>query len=49
MLFANDVLHWEPINFLTEAHLGQVFKLIVYACKCGSALPADHPLLTVLP
>ena len=43
--FANDVLHWEPIMFLTDAQLGQAFKLIVYGCKLGSALPKDHPLV----
>jgi hypothetical protein len=46
--FANDVLAWEPLLFLTDAQLGQAFKLIVYGCKNGSELPADHPMLANL-
>ena len=43
--FANDVLAWEPIVWLTDAQLGQAFKLITYACKNGSTLPKTHPLV----
>ncbi|HEV8573264.1 MAG TPA: hypothetical protein VGR43_01010, partial [Dehalococcoidia bacterium] len=44
----NDALAWEPISFLDDARLGQAFKLIVYGCKLGGSLPADHPLLEML-
>lgn len=47
-LYANDIMHWEPIQWLSDAQLGQVFKLIVYACKLHSRVPKDHPLLTIL-
>lgn len=47
-LFANDVLAWEPWHWLNDAELGQAFRLIVYATKLGSRLPADHPLITML-
>lgn len=46
--FADDVLAWEPIAWLPDAALGQAFKLITYACKNGSTLPADHPLIGML-
>lgn len=46
--YANDALAWEPIAWLSDEQLGQAFKLIVYGCKHGSALPAGHPLLGLL-
>ena len=46
--FADDVLAWEPIVWLTDAQLGQAFKLITYACKNGSTLPTTHPLIALL-
>ena len=46
--YANDALAWEPIAWLSDELLGQAFKLIVYGCKLGGALPADHPLLSLL-
>lgn len=48
MFFANDALAWEPISWLSYELLGQAFKLIVYGCKLGGSLPADHPLLAML-
>ena len=47
-LFANDILHLEPICWISDAQLGQVFRLIVYSCKLGSRLPKDHPLLGLI-
>lgn len=46
--YANDALAWEPIAWLPDDLLGQAFKLIVYGCKLGSSLPAEHPLLRLL-
>ncbi len=46
--FADDALSWEPIAWLSDELLGQCFKLVVYGCKLGGALPADHPLLGLL-
>jgi hypothetical protein len=46
--YANDALAWEPIAWLSDELLGQAFKLIVYGCKLGGSLPADHPLLGLL-
>jgi hypothetical protein len=43
--FANDVLCWESFALLSDAQLGQAFKLIVYGCNAGGSLPRDHPLL----
>ena len=45
MVFANDVLCWEPFHWLTDAQMGQVFRMLIYGCKLGGTLPRDHPLL----
>jgi len=47
-LFVNDVLCWEPVHWLTDSELGQVFKLIVYGAKLGGHFPKNHPLLQTL-
>jgi hypothetical protein len=46
--FSDDVLAWEPLFWLTDAQLGQAFKLIVYGSKLGSRLPKGHPLLDLI-
>ena len=48
MFFADDVLCWEPLSWLTDAQLGQAFKLIVFGAKAGGSLLPDHPLLKLL-
>ena len=46
--YADDALAWEPIAWLSDALLGQCFRLIVYGTKNHGALPVTHPLLGIL-